>query len=224
MKKLILLACVALCSAVSFAQNDNDWTQFYRYADANAAIAAEGKAPVAVLMGDSITDNWLRFNPQFFTDHNFAGRGISGQVTAQMLARFRADVVDLHPKYVAILAGTNDIAMNNGPVTLEHIMDNIKSMCEIARANKIKVVLCSVLPASAFSWRPQLSPAEDIKTLNSMMKEYAAQKHLIYLDYWTLLANEKGGLSPERAGDGVHPNLDTYHIMEAALLKALGIR
>lgn len=224
MKKLILLACMALCSAVSFARNDNDWAKFYRYADANAAIAAEGKAPVAVLMGDSITDAWLRFNPQFFTDHNFAGRGISGQVTAQMLARFRADVVDLHPKYVAILAGTNDIAMNNGPVTLEHIMDNIKSMCEIARANKIKVVLCSVLPASAYRWRPQLTPAEDIKTLNSMMKEYAAQKHLIYLDYWTLLADENGGLAPERAEDGVHPNLETYHIMEAALLKALGIR
>lgn len=216
----IVLACAVSLSAG--AQNKKtDWAQFYRYQEANESVHRSNAKVKAVLMGDSITDNWLKFDKEWFEANNIQGRGISGQVTSQMLVRFQEDVVKLNPTYVAILAGTNDIARNNGEISLEHIMDNIKSMCEIARANKIKVVLCSVLPASRYSWRPELSPAEDIKALNAMICAFAKANKFIYVDYWSLLANEQGGLNPENAADGVHPNLETYKLMEQALMKVL---
>lgn len=226
MKHISLLSVIILAAALVFgiaanAQDKKDWAKFYRYADANEQVHRSNRLVKAVLMGDSITDNWLKFDPQWFEDNNFQGRGISGQVTSQMLVRFQEDVVKLNPRYVAILAGTNDIALNNGPITLEHVMDNIRSMCEIARAHKIKVILCSVLPASKFRWRPELTPAEDIKALNAMIRAYAKANKITYVDYWSLLANEQGGLNPENAKDGVHPNLETYKIMEEALLKAI---
>lgn len=218
MKKVILLIFVALTACtISFGQ-EKDWAKFYRYADANKNIAASNAKVKAVIMGDSITDFWLKYDKPFFDGNGIAGRGISGQVTSQMLVRFRDDVIDLHPEYVVILAGTNDIALNNGEITLGHIMGNIISMCELAEAHKIKVILCSVLPASEYSWRPELRPAEDIRTLNAMIKEYASENHIGYLDFWSMLANEAGGLDPDKAPDGVHPNLATYKKMEAALM------
>lgn len=195
-----------------------DWANFGRYESANAEVTAR---PKAVFMGDSITDGWASADPSFFADNNFIGRGISGQTTSHMLVRFQRDVVDLAPKYVLILAGTNDIAKNNGDITLPNILANIKSMCEIAKANKIKPVICSVLPADRFGWRPGVKPAQDIVKLNEMLKEYADSQKIMYIDYYTPLADENGGLPAKHAKDGVHPNLSCYKIMEQIVLDTL---
>lgn len=223
MKKNFVLLLALSISVLSVEAGDmnSDWAKFYRYAAANDTLKTAGIKPKAVIMGDSITDNWLKFDRPFFTENNIAGRGVSGQVTSQMLVRFRDDVLALRPKYLVILAGTNDIAMNNGLITLNHIMGNIASMCELAKLHKIKVVLCSVLPASAYRWRPGMTPAEDIKALNAMIRSYAAGHGLKYVDFWSVLANENGGMDSDKARDGVHPNLDTYRLMETLLLKAL---
>ena len=221
MKKGILLIFVALAVCTISSGQEKDWAKFYRYADANKTLLADSAKVKAVIMGDSITDFWLKYDKPFFDRNGIAGRGISGQVTSQMLVRFRDDVIALKPKYVAILAGTNDIALNNGPITLDHVMGNIVSMCELAKAHRIKVILCSVLPASKYKWRPELTPAEDIKALNAMIEEYAAKNRITYLDFWTMLANGEGGLDSDKAPDGVHPNLATYKIMEEELLKAI---
>ena len=174
MKKNILAALAAVLFLVpAHAQElpDQDWAHFGRYAEANAAVV---QAPKAVLMGDSITDAWYSMDPAFFTDHNFAGRGISGEVTSHMLVRFRRDVIDLHPKYVVILAGINDIARNNGYIALENTFGNIVSMCEIARANKIKPVLCTLVPSDKIRWRPALGDVtRQVSALNEMIRAYA---------------------------------------------------
>ena len=197
--------------------SDTDFGNYQRYAGANAAQAT---APVAVLFGDSITDAWPHNDPAFFTDNNFVGRGISGQTTIENLARMRADVVDLHPKYVAILIGTNDLAENTGDISLENIVGNIASMVEIAQANGIIPLVCSVLPVAAYPWRPQLGPqASTVAALNEMIKRMSAEKNAKYVDYWSLLNDGRGGIAPENSHDGVHPTLAGYKIMEAELLK-----
>ncbi len=196
-----------------------DWAQFYRYNEANATLS---KRPLAVLMGDSITDNWLKMRPEFFSEHNLAGRGISGQTSSEMLVRFRRDVLDLKPKYVFILAGTNDAAENNGKITPENTLGNIISMCELAKKHKIKPVICSVLPAGHFRWRPAIEDAPDrVRAINVLLKAYAHQAHIPYLDYYSLLDDGNGSLSSEHSGDTVHPTPAGYEIMEAALLKML---
>ena len=219
MKKFLFLTLIcAICTIASAQDKPKDWAQFNRYEQANQNI---GKSPKAVFMGDSITDSWAKKDGDFFTANNFAGRGISGQTTSQMLVRFRKDVLDLDPDYVVILAGTNDIALNNGYISLENILGNIISMCELAKVHKIKPVLCSVLPADRYKWRPELKPAEDIIRLNGMLKEYAKSKGYKYIDYHTPLKNEANGLSQELSPDGVHPNIDCYKIMEKIILEAL---
>lgn len=221
MKKTIIIIAsfLMLLPVLSNAQDKKDWAKFYRYADANAEVTVK---PKAVLMGDSITDGWPKANNGFFTENNYVGRGISGQTTSHMLVRFRRDVVDLQPKYVAILAGTNDIALNNGPIELENILGNIISMCEIAKANKIKPVICSVIPAKAYRWRPEVKDcAEQIKKLNEMLKEYAKENKFIYVDYHSAMTDAEGGLPVELAKDGVHPTPEGYKIMEEILVKAL---
>lgn len=206
---------------ITNAAAQNDWAQFQRYAEDNASVKQSEANVKAVIMGDSITDNWLRFDPGFFTANNICGRGISGQVTSQMLVRFRKDVIELEPEYVAILAGTNDIALNNGRIELDDVFGNIVSMCELAQVHGIRPVLCSVLPASSYGWRPEVRPAEEIMKLNAMLKEYAAAHGYAYVDFWSMLANGEGGLNPEYAADGVHPNLETYKLMENLLLSCL---
>lgn len=216
MKKLLISIMALLCgAAVASAQ---DWARFGRYEKSNKEVTVR---PKAVFMGDSITDGWASADPAFFADNNFLGRGISGQTTSHMLVRFRRDVVDHAPKYVLILAGTNDIARNNGEISLENILGNIISMCDIAKANKIKPVICSVLPADRYKWRPEVKPAEDIARLNEMLKEYADKNKITYIDYYTALTDENGGLPAKYAADGVHPNLDCYKIMENIVLEAL---
>ena len=212
----LLLGLLMLPAAMN-AQND--WAYYGRYAADNAKIT---KAPKAVLMGDSITDGWPGADMAFFKDNNFVGRGIGGQVTNQMLLRFRQDVVALNPKYVVILAGTNDIAGNFGEIDLQKTFDNIVCMCDIAKANRIKPVLCSVLPSARYGWNPKVTDAADkIILLNSMLKEYARKHRIKYVDYHSVMKNEQNGLSKNLAQDGVHPTLEGYRIMEELLLKVL---
>jgi lysophospholipase L1-like esterase len=215
MKKTLLIVITTLIGISSYAQ---DWAKFSRYEAANDTVKVR---PRAVFMGDSITDNWAKKDMDFFTSNNFVGRGISGQTTSHMLVRFRRDVVDLNPKYVVIMAGTNDIALNNGEISHENILGNIISMCEIAKANKIKPILCSVLPADRFRWRPQLTPAEDLVKLNKMIQEYAKSARIPYVDYHSVLKDENNALPEKHAADGVHPNLDCYKIMEEIIVKYL---
>ena len=204
----------------------NDWPNFARYRQANAELGAPraGEDRV-VFMGNSITDAWARRFATDFPGKPYVGRGISGQTTPQMLVRFRQDVVALEPKVVVILAGINDIAGNTGPSTQEMIADNVMGMTEIAKANGIRVVLSSVLPASDFPWRRGMEPAPKVTALNAWLKQYAQQAGVVYLDYHSKMANAQGGLSPELAADGVHPTAAGYQLMapmaEAAIQQAL---
>ena len=216
MKRILLSLLFVAIAATLLAQSD--WAQHDRYAAKNDSITTR---PKAVLMGNSITDAWAKKRPEFFAANNFVGRGISGQVTSQMLCRFQADVIALRPKIVIIMAGTNDIARNNGYIAHEHILQNLQSMCELAKYHHIRPILCSVLPAAGFRWRPELTPAEDIKRLNEMIKAYAKANKIKYIDYYSALADEHGGLPKKYAEDGVHPNDICYEIMEQILLKSL---
>lgn len=217
MKKWFVLAMCLLASFSLFSQQ-NDWAQFSRYAEANKTV----KTPTRVVfMGNSITDGWWGADSLFFKNNRFIDRGISGQTTAQMLVRFRADVINLQPKAVVILAGTNDIAQNNGYIAPENILGNIISMAELAKANNIDVVLCSILPAYEYGWRKGLEPADKIIALNKMIKAYADRNNLTYVDYHSALKDERNGLPEKYSNDGVHPTMEGYKIMEDMILKAL---
>jgi lysophospholipase L1-like esterase len=189
------------------------------------AVAQENPAherPDAVFMGNSITQNWMHFHPGYFSENNFIGKGIGGEVTAQMLLRFRKDVIMLQPKVVVIFAGTNDIAQNQGYVTHRQIMDNIASMADLARFHGIQVVLCSVLPAGEYVWRPDefnemVRPAVAIERLNRMIEAYAREINCRYIDFWTPMSDGKGAMKKALSSDGVHPCPDAYFDMEALL-------
>lgn len=217
MKTKILLSMMFFSSLIASAQKD--WANFGRYEKANREVM---KSADAVFMGNSITDGWYSNDPVFFQANNFLGRGISGQTTSEMLVRFRQDVINLKPKAVIILAGTNDIAENNGYISLENIMGNIVSMAELAKMNKIRVFLCSVLPVYKYPWKQGIvEPAEKIKKLNNMIKTYCEKNAATYVDYYTKLVDERGGLPEKYAADGVHPNNDCYKIMEDIVLRTL---
>lgn len=192
-----------------------DWPQLGRYQAENAALPpAVAATKRVVFFGDSITEGWGRTGSQtFFPGKPYVNRGIAGQTTAQMLLRLRQDVIDLKPAVVVILAGTNDIAGNTGPATLEMIQDNLASMAELARANGIQVVLASVLPASDYPWKPGLDPAPKIRALNAWIQRYARASGAVYLDEYTALDDGAGGLSRQVSADGVHPNAAGYAIM-----------
>jgi len=231
-------SCPEMASALSRLMGadarQRDWPQLARYRDANRTLAkpAAGESRV-VFMGDSITDAWpnARFGDYFTTHKSYVGRGISGQTTPQMLIRFRPDVIDLQPKAVVILAGTNDIAGNTGPMTNEEIQNNMISMAELARAHKIKVVLSSILPVSNYHVNPALGPQtalrpmERIRAINDWMKKYAAAEGHVYLDYVPAMSDQSGLLRTELSGDDLHPNAQGYAIMgplaEAAIKQAL---
>ena len=216
MKKILLLPVLLI--ALTMSAQQKDWAQFYRYEGKNDSLTTR---PDVVFMGNSITDCWADTVPSFFADNNFVGRGISGQVSSQMLVRFQEDVINLHPKVVVICCGTNDIAQNNGPITLEHILHNIKSMCQLARANKIKPIVCSTLPAKGFKWRPDMKPANDIIRLNEMIKAFAQENKIPYVDYHSALKDEENGLPRKYSKDGVHPNAQGYAVMESVIMPVL---
>lgn len=221
MKTKLIIPALLLLSVSAMAQN-KDWPGIRRYEKANAELPAPAKGEKRVVyMGDSITDFWVSNDSTFFKSNNYIDRGISGQTTGQMLVRFREDVIDLKPAAVVILAGINDIAENNGPEKMSEIFGNIVSMAELARANKIKVVISSVLPAAAFPWRPNIDPKDKVKELNELLKDYAAKNNIVYLDYFSVMADANRGLSPELAKDGIHPTLAGYKIMEPLAKKAV---
>jgi lysophospholipase L1-like esterase len=208
-----------VCGQIVQAQ---DWPELNRYHEANEKLKQDSANKVtAVYIGDSITDYWIGASPDFFADNHYADRGINGQTSPQVLLRFRADVISLKPNVVIILCGTNDIAGNTGPSTLEMIQDNIASMAELAKVNKIKVILCSVLPANKFWWSEKIQPADSIITLNQWIKLYARHQKIHYVDYYSSMVDEKKGLKKEYSDDGVHPNKAGYTIMEKLAQKAV---
>ena len=214
MKKFLLVVILSL-SLLPLSAQHKDWAKFGRYAEANKTIT---ERPDAVFMGNSITELWAKYDPEFFTKNNFVGRGISGQTTAEMLVRFRQDVIDLNPRVVVIMAGTNDIALNNGYIAHENILGNIVSMCELAQANGIKVILCSVPPCAVFSWRKELQPAEPIRELNKMIRAYAEENRIFYLDYHSALTTDEGGLPEKWTFDGCHLNLECYRAINEPMV------
>lgn len=208
------------------AWKKQDWPYLAKYRAENEKLGLPqpGEKRV-VFMGNSITEGWKVADPGFFEKEGYINRGIGGQTTPQMLIRFRPDVIDLKPRVVVILAGTNDIAGNTGYSSLEMIEDNIASMADLARANGIKVVLSSVLPAYNFPWRKEIEPAGKIAELNTWIKDYANKNDFIYIDYYSEMVDERKGLKSSYSEDGVHPNKAGYEVMrglaEKAIAKAL---
>ena len=204
----------------------NDWAWLARYRDDNARLGAPraGERRV-VFMGNSITEGWARHFDAMFPGKPYVGRGISGQTTPQMLVRFRQDVVALRPAVVVLLAGTNDIAGNTGPSSLEMIEDNVASMVDVAQANGIRVVLLSVLPAYDYPWKRGLEPAPTIVALNAWLKAHAERRGAVYVDLHAAMRDARDGLRAELSGDGVHPNEAGYRVMsplvEAGIERAL---
>jgi len=203
-----------------------DWPQLSRYHDANAKVAPPEKGEERVVfLGDSITDGWKL--AEYFPGKPYVNRGISGQTTPQMLIRFRPDVIALKPRVVVILAGTNDIAGNTGPMPVEMIEDNYASIAELAHANGIRVVFASVLPIHDYGKNKmsERRPPEQIRRLNEWLKSYSTANGHTYLDYYSKMIDDKGMLKAELASDGLHPNAEGYKIMaplaEAAIAKAL---
>jgi lysophospholipase L1-like esterase len=195
-----------------------DWAYLNKYKTENEEITvpALGENRI-VFFGDSIIAGWKNFDPEFFINKSYINRGINGQTTPQMLLRFRPDVIELKPKLVIILAGTNDIAGNTGPATLETILGNLTSMCELAKANKIQAVLCSILPAFDYPWRRGIKPAEKIVVLNNMIQQYAKVNDIAYVNFYSAMADEQKGLKSVFSEDGVHPNEKGYQIMKSIL-------
>ena len=218
--------CCLVSAAQSLADQLQDWNQLGRYYADNEKLKAAG--PVAgrvVFYGDSITDGWKL--AQSFPDKPYVNRGIGGQTTAQMVVRMIPDVVKLQPAAVILLAGTNDIARNNGQQTLTQIADNVQAITELARAHGIKVILCAVLPISDYTGRKQSEnrPPADILKLNAWLKDYAAKTKSVYADYYAATVDDKGFLKDGFSGDGLHPNAKGYELMapvaEAVIRQAL---
>ncbi|WP_297793191.1 SGNH/GDSL hydrolase family protein [uncultured Eudoraea sp.] len=222
LKRIFILCILIIASSL----NAQDWADLKHFKVANQELLEpKTNENRVVFMGNSITIGWSHHKPGFFEGKPYVNRGISGQTTPQMLVRFRQDVIDLKPKVVVILAGTNDIAGNTGPSTLQMIADNLMNMAELAEANGIKVVLCSVLPAYDYPWRKGLMPNKKIPALNKIIKDYANSKGFVYLDYFSAMTDGKNGLKKELGSDGVHPNKKGYELMaplaEQAIAKAL---
>jgi lysophospholipase L1-like esterase len=226
-RAVALLAAIALSAAGPLSAQTpdklrTDWADLARYRDENATLGPPGPGEQRVVfMGNSITDAWAQYFGTMFPGKPYVGRGISGQTTPQMLVRFRQDVIALKPAVVVILAGTNDIAGNTGPSTLEMIEDNLASMTELAQANRIKVVLASVLPVFDYPWKPGLEPAPRIVALNAWIKSYATQRGAVYLDYHSAMADQRQGMRAELSSDGVHPNEAGYRIMAPLAERAI---
>ena len=199
-----------------------DWANLSKYREDNAKLALTSSSENRIVfMGNSITEDWKTFHPEFFLGKAYINRGISSQTTPQMLLRFRADVINLNPELVIILAGTNDIAGNTGPSSIEMIAHNIISMAELAMINDIKIILCSVLPVYDYTWKPGLNPVGKISALNEIIRDYAQNNGIMYLDYYSSMVDDRKGLTEDYTYDGVHPNKLGYTIMESLLKTAI---
>jgi len=221
-KILIKLVFMNTLLMSCFEMNAQDWANLERYRAENVALGQPAKGENRIVfMGNSITQGWIEKRPEFFANRPYINRGISGQTTPQMLIRFRQDVIALHPKVVVILAGTNDIAGNTGPSSLEMIEDNLASMSELAKENDIRVVLSSVLPVFDYPWKRGLKPANKIIALNTWIKNYCEKRGIIYLDYFSSFADERNGIKAALTIDGVHTNVAGYKIMEPLVEEAI---
>lgn len=209
------------------AQNKIDeswinWTNFKKYANQNMEAKSKQKGEIRVVfLGNSIFEGWSSARPDFFNNKPYFNRGISGQVTAQMLLRFQEDVVNLDPDVLVLKAGINDIAENAGPYDQQKTLNNIKSIVQLAKANKIKIVLCSVLPANRFVWRPALTPADKVVELNAALQAYAKQANVLYLDLYAAVVDDKKGMKADYANDGVHPTVEGYKVLEPLVEEAI---
>lgn len=216
---LIMILCFIISIRNGYSQR-HDFANFTRYANQNKMISQSFKNGIkAVFLGNSITEGWTNLHPDFFIKNGYIGRGIGGQTSYQFLLRFREDVINLFPIIVIINAGINDIAENTGPYVEDYTFGNIVSMVELAQANKIEVVLTSVLPANRFRWNPQITDApQKIKLLNERIKKYAEEHNIHYVDYYAaMVASDNLSLKPEYCvpEDGVHPVGSGYDVMEA---------
>ncbi|WP_282019028.1 SGNH/GDSL hydrolase family protein [Salegentibacter mishustinae] len=228
MKNFFLLSILIFLSNVMFAQKEEyrelmeqDWANLKKYNAQNEKIIENQDFPDVVFMGNSITEGWINAQPEFFKNNNYAGRGIGGQTTPQMLIRFMPDVVNLNPKAVVILTGTNDIAGNTGFSSVDMITNNIQAMAQLAEANNIKVILASILPVYDYPWRPGLEPVQKIAEINTWIKKYTEENKHTYLDLFTPLKDQKEGLPKRYSEDGVHPNLEGYRVMAPLTKKAI---
>ena len=217
-KSIVILFLLTMCM-FGYSQ---DWFRFMDYKADNERIIANKEFPEVVFMGNSITENWAYFHPEFFAEHNYIGRGIGGQTSAHMLVRFQSDVIELHPKVVVIMAGTNDVAHNEFWVAPEQVVNNVISMCTLAQANDIIPIISSITPCTGFVWRKEIeNAAQTIVDINKALKAYAEANHLVYVDYHSALADENMGFPKSLSDDGCHPNPDTYYQMEAMVVKAI---
>ena len=213
---------LTILMALNQLTNAQDWANLDYYRKANTMLEnpIENEDRV-VFMGNSITEFWKNVHPDFFVGKTYVNRGIGGQTTSQMLLRFRADVVNLHPKVVVFLGGTNDIAGNTGDMSLDMIEDNIFSMIELAKLNDISVILCSVLPVFDYHWSQGKEPAEKIIALNEALRFYAETHDVTFVDFHTPMKDERNGLRIELGEDGVHPNVAGYLLMEPLIEAAI---
>lgn len=220
MKKTSFIILLFTMTVFGFAQED--WFGFNRFKADNERIMESGKFPEVVFMGNSITENWAYYHPDFFSQHNYCGRGIGGQTSAQMLLRFTADVINLRPKAVVIMAGTNDVAHNTYWVEPNKVVDNVVAMCNLAKANAIVPIISSIPPCASFVWRPEIkNAAQTIVSINKRLKAYAEANGIMYVDYHAALADEQNAFPKALSDDGCHPNPDTYFIMERLVLEAI---
>ena len=216
MHKMIILLLFVITGCGQNEHREKDWAYMKRYAGENVKLPLpDSNERRVVFMGNSITEQWSVVYPGFFKDKPYINRGISSQTTSQMLVRFRQDVIDLHPSVVVILAGTNDIAENTGPIPVEKIAANIFSMAELAKANKIEPVLCSVLPVKFYYWKKSIDPVPQIAKLNELIRDYCAANNIVYIDYYSSLVNKESGLDWKYTKDGVHPNAEGYKVMSS---------
>ena len=213
---------IIILLAMWFSSYSQDWFRFNDYKADNEQIIANKEYPEVVFMGNSITENWAHFHPEFFTAHNYLGRGIGGQTSAHMLVRFKTDVIDLPPQAVFIMAGTNDVALNDFWVAPDQVVNNVISMCTLARANGIIPIISSITPSTSFVWRPEIKDAaQTIVEINRNLKAYADANGFVYVDYHSSLADENQGFRTSLSEDGCHPDPDTYFIMEDLVVEAI---
>ena len=210
-----------LISLIGLQLQAQEWANVAKFQKDNSKIISQNIPVQVVFMGNSITEGWPLADSTFFKTIGFVNRGIGGQTTPQMLLRFKQDVIALKPKVVVILAGTNDIAENTGPTSINEIYGHIESMATLAENAGINVILCSVLPVYDYPWKPGLEPAEKIEALNELLVMLSIEKGYEYADYFSAMANEQKGLKKDLGNDGVHPNLKGYNIMKTIVLKAL---